>query len=526
MRRVLVFLFVSFELYVLSCGSGVCRAELEWQEFSRGILDVRAVLKHPDNNAILIGTEKGFYISIDGGNNWRNGILNKAVNFLLIEPRSKDSIFAATNEGLYFSPDRGKNWKKIFKGRNSFEKNCDVAAFSSAGLLLGTRQGLFVSQDKGRSWYKETGRLGNSQILAIATNARDPDYIYVASVEGVFKSSDSGKTWERIFVATLSENGGGQEYQDEDMDEEERFSNIRDLCIDPDNPSKLYLATDKGVYYSSDKGTSWNALSDYGLLSQDISFITIPEMSGLHAVTKSGIFKYENGRWHELSINLEAGEIESLALDNQGTIYAACQKGLFKSNRVSINNSGQNEMLSTYSRGEPKISEVQQAAIKYAEVEPEKIIRWRKQAAKRALLPKLTFAMDRDIDKTTSRNIWGTYGTSTTPGKHYIGPDDLTRYDNSNLAVALTWELGDLIWSNDQTSIDTRSRLMVQLRDDILDEVNKIYFERLRVKIEISNLSIEDRKKRAEKELRIEELTASLDALTGGYFSLHINTGT
>jgi len=60
---------------------------------------------------------------------------------------------------------------------------------------------------------------------------------------------------------------------------------------------------------------------------------------------------------------------------------------------------------------------------------------------------------------------------------------------------------------------------VVQLRDDILDEVNKLYFERLRVKIELDNLSIEDRKKRAEKELRLEELTASLDALTGGYFS-------
>jgi len=60
---------------------------------------------------------------------------------------------------------------------------------------------------------------------------------------------------------------------------------------------------------------------------------------------------------------------------------------------------------------------------------------------------------------------------------------------------------------------------MVQLRDDILDEVNKLYFERLRVKMELDNLSIEDRKKRMEKELRLDELTASLDAITGGYFS-------
>ena len=63
---------------------------------------------------------------------------------------------------------------------------------------------------------------------------------------------------------------------------------------------------------------------------------------------------------------------------------------------------------------------------------------------------------------------------------------------------------------------------MVQLRDDILDEVNKAYFERIRVKEEINNLNIEDRKKRFEKELRLQELTATLDSLTGGFFSQSI----
>ncbi|MFH1413878.1 MAG: hypothetical protein ABIG56_03440, partial [Candidatus Omnitrophota bacterium] len=81
------------------------------------------------------------------------------------------------------------------------------------------------------------------------------------------------------------------------------------------------------------------------------------------------------------------------------------------------------------------------------------------------------------------------------------------------------------IWNNDQTSIDVRSRLMVQLRDDILDEVTKIYFERLRVINEINSLSITEKKRRFEKELRLRELTAYLDGLTGGYFSDYIRKG-
>jgi replication fork clamp-binding protein CrfC len=63
---------------------------------------------------------------------------------------------------------------------------------------------------------------------------------------------------------------------------------------------------------------------------------------------------------------------------------------------------------------------------------------------------------------------------------------------------------------------------MVELRDNIMDEVTKLYFERIRVKMEMNNFSIEDIRKIQEKELKLEELTSSLDALTGGYFSSHI----
>jgi hypothetical protein len=203
-----------------------------------------------------------------------------------------------------------------------------------------------------------------------------------------------------------------------------------------------------------------------------------------------------------------------LALDKQHNLYAACDRGLFKTKIGYLvnGNDAQDNTISLYYKNEPPIKEVQQVAIKYAEVEPEKIMRWRKQAKIKSLLPKLTVGLDRS--ESTNYEIY----TSQTTRYVYEGPHD----KSNGWDVTLSWELGDLIWSDDQTNIDVRSRLTVQLRDDILDEVTKLYFERLRVKIELDNLSIEDRKKRLEKELRIEELTASLDALTGGYFSQQI----
>ena len=76
----------------------------------------------------------------------------------------------------------------------------------------------------------------------------------------------------------------------------------------------------------------------------------------------------------------------------------------------------------------------------------------------------------------------------------------------------------------DQTTIDSRSKLMVELREDILDQVTRLYFERRRLQLELRNdLSIEPPVK-IEKQLRLAELTALIDSYTGGQFGKSVNT--
>jgi hypothetical protein len=255
-------------------------------------------------------------------------------------------------------------------------------------------------------------------------------------------------------------------------------------------------------------------LSDYGLLSKDVQFLLLTDKSRIYAVTKSGIFEFINERWQELSLGLLAEAFNSLTVDSQNNLYVATNRGLFKADISYTGASRENDTIAFYAKSEPKINEIQQAAIKYAEVEPEKIIQWRKQAAKKALLPELTMGVNRD-----TADLWHWEGGSTTK----TDDDTLRRgHDSIEWDVTLKWDLSELIWNEDQTNIDVRSRLLVQLRDDILDEVTKLYFERIRVRMELDSLSIEDRRKRFDKELRLKELTASIDALTGGYFSAAI----
>lgn len=498
--------------------------EVIWDDISRGNLNLKTVLVDPDDSRIIyIGSSNAVFKTEDGGQTWRNILSvkgqSKAVNFLLLDPFNRNFVYAATAGGLFYSPNQGKSWERIFKGRDYLENECAVLAVLPSGLYLGTKAGLFVSLDKGRRWKRERAVVGSSRVLAIASSLKEPGCIYIVSGDGVFKTINGGESWEKIFAVTSSEN---EEYAQEEAGEEgeeEGNPSIKYVAIDPNNLNYLYLAASRGIYKSQDKGKTWGSVSDYGLLGKEAEFLLVSPESAVYVITKAGVFRRKGESWHELSLGLPASAgINSLCLDKEGRLYAACDKGLFRAAEGSPAKFN-TAVIDLYLKDEPQINNVQQAAIKYAEVEPEKIIRWRKQAARRAWLPKITVDMDRDMDRTTSNSIWGTYPSNGTPGRYFAGPDDVTKYNNKNWGVSLTWELSDLIFSGDQTDIDVRSRLTAQLREDVLDEVTKLYFERVRLKMELDSISIEDRNKRFEKELKLRELTASLDALTGGYFS-------
>ena len=151
------------------------------------------------------------------------------------------------------------------------------------------------------------------------------------------------------------------------------------------------------------------------------------------------------------------------------------------------------------------------AAIRYAEVHPGKIAGWRRRATLRALLPQVDVGMDHD----RSHDVH--YDGGTFPNFQVVETQDR----NAGFDVSVTWKLGDVIWSTDQTSIDVRSKLMVELRDDIVDQLTRTYFERRRLQVALLTNPPADQQKLYEKELRVQELTAVLDGLSGGYYSDH-----
>ena len=203
----------------------------------------------------------------------------------------------------------------------------------------------------------------------------------------------------------------------------------------------------------------------------------------------------------------------------QYILWAAAKGGILKTfNRPSFSikkdqyNESELREAFTHFDYEPTIQDIQKAAITYAEVHPEKIENWRNAASKRAWLPALSVNYGEDWQSST-------YFYSTSSEKYTN--DDIT--DGDDWSISVTWKLGDLIWNDDQTAIDTRSRLMVQLRDDVLNEVTRLYYERKRLQLEMLIVPTDDVMEEIEKELRLQELTADIDALTGFYLSKRLS---
>ncbi len=505
-------------LGIQMAAGAISAAEITWEELAAGYQNIQTVLVDDQKSRNLyFGSSQGVFSSVDSGKTWRNMFSlkgeNRQVHALVYKTGDKPLIYAATANGLFTSFDQGGTWKRIFQGKNSWEKDCRVLAVIDENIYLGTKAGLFVSFDAGRNWKKQPGELGYSRILAIAFSKSKDAVIYAACVEGLFRTQNNARSWDKVFKANSSEIYPLEEEESPDSDQEEKFSAVRSVAIDKMNNNLVYLATSSGIFQSQDQGRSWLKLTDQGLRKKEVKLIGVSPNSEFYCASGNRIYLFRETGWQELSVRFVSAEINSFTWDSSAILYVASGKGLFKSDSKvftgerELSNNRENDFLNNAS----PIAEVQLAAMRFAEVEPEKIKNWRKLAAKKAWFPKMSLGANRDVT-----DLWHWESGSTTKDC-----DDNLRKgrDSVDWNINFSWDLGNIVWSDDQNSIDVRSRLTVQLRNDILDEVTKLYFERLRVKSELLNLNIGDKKKREEKELRLLELNAYLDGFTGGYFS-------
>ena len=187
--------------------------------------------------------------------------------------------FGACAGGVWKTNDAGTYWENVSDG---FFNSAAVGAIAVADadpnvIYAGTGEttirldvsygdGVYKSTDGGKTWanvgLKETRHIGKIRI-----HPQDPDLVYVAALghafgpneeRGVFRSKDGGATWENILFR--SEKAGAV-----------------DLAMDPNNPRILYATIwetyrnfwelssggpDSSFYKSTDGGDSWEEITN------------------------------------------------------------------------------------------------------------------------------------------------------------------------------------------------------------------------------------------------------------------------
>jgi photosystem II stability/assembly factor-like uncharacterized protein len=209
------------------------------------------------NVTICVGTlGQGIWRSTDSGNTWvrvRQGIYTEsAVRALVVHPQDPSMMYAGVDDGIYRSTNQGESWERLDSPMN------DIPIWALAIdpvhpniIFAGTRPAaLFRSKDSGKTWEKlavdiakECPNVRIPRVTAVVVDPAEPRHIWAGiEVDGVRRSRDGGDTWQTV-------TGG---ITDPD---------IHNLAITVGPPKTLLTITPREVFASTDDGVTWEPVA-------------------------------------------------------------------------------------------------------------------------------------------------------------------------------------------------------------------------------------------------------------------------
>ncbi len=191
---------------------------------------------------LLIGTRKGGFM-LKSDNTRRKWVLSKPillgniVHHMVLDPRDGKTIIMAARTGhlgptIFRSFDHGKTWKEVEKPP-AFRK----AAEGEKGLVVD------------HVFWLTPGHASEKKVWYAGT-----------SPQGLFRSEDSGMTWES--VNGFNENPMRRKWTGGEQDQTPDGPKMHSILVDPRDPNHLYIGMSSGgVFESKDRGASWNPLN-------------------------------------------------------------------------------------------------------------------------------------------------------------------------------------------------------------------------------------------------------------------------
>lgn len=163
---------------------------------------------------------------------------------------------------------------------------------------------------------------------------------------------------------------------------------------------------------------------------------------------------------------------------------------------------------------EPSIQEVHKAALRFYHAEPETIDSLRTRATYKSLLPDVNVSYRQGNNGVFINKFDSLQGD---PTMDYKVGEDLSKGDVYEWQVSGSWSLSRLMFNPEVLDVAS----LAALQEGVLKEVTRLYYTRRRLQIDFIISNPTDQGTRLSKQIRIDQLTATLDALTNNLFAQH-----
>ncbi len=269
-------------------------AQTPWSTVGPDGGDVRSFATDPVNPSHLyLGTTTSWiYDSEDGGSSWhRLAKLDSddslVVDHILVDSANSRHVFAAVwslahaGGGLWVSDDGGRNWQES-KGLHGQSIRAFAQASSNPSILFaGTLEGVFRSEDSGATWtlISPPGSREIHEIESLAIDPSDPDVVYAGTWHLPWKTADGGKTWHNIKQGVIDD------------------SDVFSIVIDPKKPQIIYASACSGIYKSLNGGDLFRRIQGIPATARRTRVLRMDPANHeiVYAGTTEGLYKTTDG---------------------------------------------------------------------------------------------------------------------------------------------------------------------------------------------------------------------------------------
>jgi len=272
---------------------------------------------HPKNpDIIYVATNDYIYKTRDGGRTWTNlsqGMSHSRVISMTLDPVYPATVYAGTKgDAVYKSYDGGQRWVSQRAGLDDVTISSVVTQFlfdpaDNTHLFAATTMGVFETKNAGDSWTKRMD--GMKEVLMVVTLGLDttrPSILYAGTSGGVYKSVDQAGHWEKVNNGLVSPA----------IIKSSRALNVTTILVDPHEPDTVYAATLEGLYKTTDAAVSWVRIA-HSLQDQMVfSMVLDRTRKGvMYLGGREGIHRSEDGgiTWTTLNKGLATLNVRSVA---------------------------------------------------------------------------------------------------------------------------------------------------------------------------------------------------------------------